>query len=194
MIEFFNIESGDRVADLLSGSGYYTRILVPLVGDSGQVYAGNNAFYDRFFAEPFAALLDEPAFSDVIPINGRVDALALPADGSLDAVIMSMAYHDVVLTDEDRDEMNRIVYRALRSGGVYGIIDHAAAAGSGTSAASELHRIDEQAVIDEITAAGFELDAEADFLANPQDDHTLSIFDESVRGQTDRFVLRFTKP
>jgi predicted methyltransferase len=194
VIEFFSIESGDSVADLLSGSGYYTRILVPLVGDAGQVYAGNNAFYARFFAEPFAALLEEPAFSSVIPIDGRVDELALPADGSLDVVIISMAYHDVVLTDEDRNEMNLIVNRALRSGGVYGVIDHAAAPGSGTSATEALHRIDEQVVIDEVTAAGFELGAEADFLSNPDDDRTLSIFDESIRGQTDRFVLRFTKP
>ena len=107
---------------------------------------------------------------------------------------MSQAYHDLALTDEDRNEMNRRIYRSLRSGGVYGIIDHAATSGSGTSAAEELHRIDEQVVIDEITAAGFELDAEVGFLANPDDDHTLSIFDESLRGQTDRFVLRFTKP
>ena len=194
VMEFFNIGAGDRVADLLSGGGYYTRILVPLVGDDGQVYAGNNAFYMRFFAEAFDALLNEPAFSDVIRIDGPVDQLPLPTDGSLDAVIMSLAYHDLALTDEDRNEMNRIVYRALRSGGVYGIIDHAAPPGSGTSTTQELHRIDKQVVIDEITAAGFELDAEADFLANADDNHTLSIFDDSIRGRTDRFVLRFTKP
>ncbi len=194
VLEFFNIGSGDRVADLLAGGGYYTRILVPLVGNAGRVYAGNNAFYARFFAETFDALLNEPAFSDVVRIDGRVDELALPTDGSLDVVIMSQAYHDLALTDEDRDEMNRRIYRALRSGGVYGIIDHAAASGSGTSAAEELHRIDKQVVIDEITAAGFELDAEADFLANPGDDRTISIFDPAVRDRTDRFVLRFAKP
>lgn len=194
ILEFFDIGSGDRVADLLAGGGYYTRILVPLVGDEGQVYAGNNAFYARFFAEPFAALLEEPAFSNVIRIDGRVDQLALPTDGSLDVVLMSQAYHDLALTDEDRSEMNRRINEALKSGGIYGIVDHAAAPGSGTSATEELHRIDEQVVIDEITAAGFELDAEADFLANPDDDHSLSIFDPGIRGQTDRFVLRFIKP
>ncbi len=194
ILEFFNIGSGDRVADLLAGGGYYTRILVPLVGEEGQVYAGNNAFYARFFAEPFAALLEEPAFSNVIRIDGRVDQLALPTDGSLDVVLMSQAYHDLALTDEDRSEMNRRINEALESGGIYGIVDHAAAPGSGTSATEELHRIDEQVVIDEITAAGFELDAEADFLANPDDDHSLSIFDPGIRGQTDRFVLRFIKP
>src|SRR5690606_40001650 len=123
-----------------------------------------------------------------------VDELPLPEDGSLDAVIMSQAYHDLVLGDEDRDEMNRRVFRALKSGGVYGIIDHAAAPGTGTSTTESLHRIDKQFVIDEITAAGFELAGESDALANPEDDHSVAVFDPSVSGQTDRFVLRFEKP
>lgn len=194
VIEFLGIGPGDRVADLLTGGGYYTRILVPLVGDDGRVYAGNNPFYMGFFGEAFDALLAEPAFADVVRIDGRVDELPLPADASLDAVIMSHAYHDLVLGDEDRGEMNRRVFRALKSGGVYGIIDHAAAAGSGTSTTESLHRIDPQVVIDEVTAAGFELAAESDVLANPDDDHTAMIFSPDVSGNTDRFVLRFEKP
>lgn len=194
VLEFLGIGPGDHVADLLAGGGYYTRILVPLVGESGRVYAGNNPFYAGFFGEAFDALLAEPAFRDVVRIDGPVDELSLPTDGSVDAVIVSQAYHDLVLGDEDRDEMNRRVYRALASGGVYGIIDHAAAPGSGTSATESLHRIDKQFVVDEVTAAGFELAAEADILANPDDDHTASVFDASISGRTDRFVLRFEKP
>lgn len=194
VLEFFGIGAGDAVADLLAGGGYYTRILVPLVGESGRVYAGNNPFYAGFFAEAFDALLAEPAFGDVIRIDGPVDELDLPADGSLDAVIVSQAYHDLVLGDEDRNEMNRRVFRALGSGGVYGIIDHAAVPGSGTSDTESLHRIDRQTVIDEVTAAGFELAGESDALANPDDDRTAGIFDPSVSGRTDRFVLRFEKP
>jgi predicted methyltransferase len=194
VIAFLGIGPGDRVADLLAGGGYYTRILVPLVGSSGRVYAGNNAFFGQFFAEAFDALLGEPAFRGVARIDGPVDELALPQDGSLDAVIMSQAYHDLVLIDEDRDEMNRRIFRALRPGGVYGIIDHAAEAGSGTSATESLHRIDRQVVVDEVTAAGFRLAGEADFLANPDDDHAVGIFDPAVRGRTDRFVLRFERP
>lgn len=194
VLEFLRIGPGDHVADVLAGGGYYTRILVPLVGESGRVYAGNNPFYTGFFGEAFDALLAQPAFADVVRIDGRVDELPLPGDGSLDAVIVSQAYHDLVLGDEDRDEMNRRIFRALGSGGVYGIIDHAAEAGSGTSATESLHRIDKQFVIDEVTAAGFELSGEGDMLANPDDDHTASVFDPSISGRTDRFVLRFEKP
>jgi predicted methyltransferase len=194
VLEFFGVGPGDRVADLLAGGGYYTRILVPLVGNSGRVYAGNNPFYANFFGEAFDALLAEPAFRNVVRIDGPVDELALPTDGSLDAVIVSQAYHDLVLGDEDRGEMNRRIFGALKSGGVYGIIDHAAAAGTGTSSTESLHRIEQQFIVDEVTAAGFELAAEADVLANPDDGHTVGIFDPSIAGRTDRFVLRFEKP
>lgn len=194
VFEFFGIGPGDRVADLLAGGGYYTRMLVALVGPQGRVYSGNNPFYAGFFGEAFDAMLSDPAYRSVVRIDGRVDELALPTDGSLDAVIVSQAYHDLVLGDEDRGEMNRRVFRALKSGGVYGIIDHAAVPGSGISATESLHRIDKQFIVDEVTAAGFKLAAEADFLANPDDDHTVIIFNPEISGHTDRFVLRFEKP
>jgi predicted methyltransferase len=192
VIEFFGIGAGDHVADLLTGGGYWTRILVPLVGPDGRVYAGNNPFFGRFFGEAFNALLAEPAFSKVVRIDGAVDRLALPADGSLDAAIMVMAYHDLFLVDEDRGALNRAVFAALKPGGVYGIVDHAAAPGTGSTKAEELHRIDKQVVIDEIEKAGFKLVREADFLRNAADDHSKKIFD--LGGATDRFVLRFEKP
>jgi predicted methyltransferase len=194
VLAFLDIGAGDHVADLLAGSGYYTRILVSLVGPEGRVYAGNNPFFGGFFGEAFDALLAADGFDDVVRIDAPVDALPLPDDASLDAVIMSQAYHDLVLGDEDRGEMNGTIFAALKPGGVYGIIDHAAAAGSGISATETLHRIDKQFVIDEVEAAGFELAAEADFLANPDDDHSTMIFAPDIVGQTDRFVLRFEKP
>jgi predicted methyltransferase len=194
VLEFFGIERGDRVADLLTGGGYWTRILVPLVGESGRVYAGNNPFFARFFAEAFDALLAEPAFANVVRIDGPVDRLGLPSDGSLDAVLMVNAYHDLFLTEEDRGALNRSVLAALKPGGVYGIIDHAAAAGAGSSQVESLHRIEKKVVVDEIQAAGFTLAGEADFLRNPADDHTAGIFAPPLAGKTDRFVLRFEKP
>jgi predicted methyltransferase len=194
VLAFFDIGAGDRVADLLAGGGYYTRILVPLVGSAGKVYSGNNPFFRQFFGEAFDALLAEPGFAAVVRVDGPVDALPLPRDASLDAVIMSQAYHDLVLGDEDRNAMNRAVFAALKPGGVYGIIDHAAAAGTGISTTESLHRIDKQFLISEVEAAGFKLAAEADFLSNPSDDHSVGIFDPSMRGKTDRFVLRFEKP
>jgi len=194
VLAFFDIGPGDHVADLLAGGGYLTRILVPLVGANGRVYSGNNPFFAGFFGEAFDALLNERGFEGVIRIDAPVDALPLPGNATLDAVIVSQAYHDLVLGDEDRGRMNRAVLAALKPGGVYGVIDHAAAPGTGTSSTESLHRIDKQFVIDEIESAGFELAAEAYFLSNPNDDHSVMIFDPTMRGQSDRFVLRFEKP
>jgi predicted methyltransferase len=194
VLAFLDIGPGDKVADLLCGGGYYTRILVPAVGENGEVYAGNNPFFQRFGDEALTALLTEPGFENVHRIDGPVDELALPANGSLDAVIIVLAYHDLWLTDEDRNELNRRVFAALKPGGVYGIIDHHAAEGTGTDVIQSLHRIEESIISTEISAVGFSLVARADFLANPDDDHSLRVFDPSIRGNTDRFVLRFEKP
>jgi len=38
------------------------------------------------------------------------------------------------------------------------------------------------------------LEAESDLLRNPADDHSLLVFDEKIRGKTDRAVFRFRKP
>lgn len=194
VIGFFGIERGDHVADLLTGAGYWTRILVPLVGPEGRVYAGNNPFFAEYFKEPFDALLAEPKFANVVRIDGPVDRIALPADGSLDAVIMVNAYHDLYLTEEDRGALNRKVLGALKPGGVYGIIDHNAARGDGATKVMALHRIEKQTLVDEVTAAGFTLAREGTFLRNAADDHSMAIFAPSISGKTDRFVLRFEKP
>jgi predicted methyltransferase len=194
VLDFFDVGPGDHVADLFAGSGYWTRILVPLVGADGKVYAGNNPFYTEFFREPFDALLAESAFSSVVRVDGRADALPLPADASLDAVLIVNAYHDLWLTDEDRNAMNRAIFAALKPGGVLGIVDHDTAAGTGASAAESLHRIEKQVVIDNVRAAGFILADEGNFLRNPEDAHTAGVSDPAIQGKTDRFVLRFEKP
>ncbi len=194
VLEFFSIKPGQKVADLLAGGGYYTRILVGVVGEEGEVYAGNNPFYLGFVQKDWDALFAEPAFKNVHRVDGRVDQLPLPQDGLLDAVIIVLAYHDLLLTDEDRSKMNAQVFAALKSGGVYGIVDHQAKEGSGTEFVKSLHRIDEAVIIAEVTAAGFKLAQKGDSLRHPEDDHTKKVFDASVRGKTDRFMLRFEKP
>lgn len=194
VLEFFGVGPGAHVADLLAGAGYYTRIVVPVVGPDGAVYTGNNPFFQRFGEEAMTALLSQPGFENVHRIDGPVDEIALPLDGSLDVVMVVLAYHDLWLTDEDRAELNRRVMASLKPGGVYGIIDHHAGAGAGTSVIESLHRIEESVIVDEITTAGFVLAERGDFLSNPDDDRSVRVFDPSIRGQTDRFVLRFEKP
>lgn len=74
------------------------------------------------------------------------------------------------------------------------IVDHEAPGGTQDAAIEKLHRIERTKVIAEVTAAGFKLANEGNFLRNPTDDHSLSIFDAKVRGHTDQYALRFVRP
>ena len=94
----------------------------------------------------------------------------------------------------DRATMNRGIFNSLKSGGVFCVIDHRAQQGSGARDAQDLHRVDPEMVQREVLAAGFVLEADSDLLRNPADDHTLSVFDDSIHGRTDRFLLKFRKP
>jgi len=86
------------------------------------------------------------------------------------------------------------LFRLLRPGGRLLVVDHAAVAGSGSSAAQELHRVDEAFARADFERAGFRFVASSDALRNRADDHSKSVFDEAIRGKTDRFVFVFEKP
>ena len=90
-------------------------------------------------------------------------------------------------------EFNRVVYKRLKPGGFYVIVDHAAAAGAGTGDAQTLHRIDPVSVREEVAAAGFVLDGQSGILANKEDPHAMKVFDPMIKGETDRFAFRFVK-
>ena len=125
------------------------------------------------------------------------EPVATPLPSGLDAVIIRQNYHDLYdkhMAPVDVAVFNKGVFSALKPGGIYVVLDHAALAGSGIGATDSLHRIDPARVKTDVLAAGFTLDAESSMLANPSDDHTKSVFDSSVRGHTDQFLYRFKKP
>jgi predicted methyltransferase len=198
MLAFFRVRPGQRVADLFAGGGYTTELLARAVGPTGAVFSQNNAFVlDRFARAPWTARLALPANARVVPVEREFDAPLPDEARDLDAVIFVLAYHDTVWQHTDRAAMNRAIFAALRPGGVYGIIDHSAAAGHGLDDVQTLHRIEQSALVAEVTAAGFRLDAEADFLRNPSDTRDWNDAPSAAadrRGTSDRFVLRFVKP
>jgi predicted methyltransferase len=125
------------------------------------------------------------------------DALAFPEP--LDVVFTAQNYHDMALAAYglgDRNAMNRTAFAALKPGGLYVVIDHSAIDGSPvqTDAENTTHRIDQATVRREVEAAGFVFDGEAGFLRNRDDNRTTSVFDDTIRGRTDQFVMRFRKP
>ncbi|MBE7218239.1 MAG: class I SAM-dependent methyltransferase [Caulobacteraceae bacterium] len=196
VLAFMGVRPGWRIADLFAGK--FTRAFSQAVGAKGKVYAIE--FAQLVKAHPAALTRANAVASRAINGNVEVqtppiDAPALPAN--LDAVFIRQNYHD--LHDKwtgpaDVGLFNRNVYAALKPGGIFVIIDHAAAAGTGLRDTDTLHRIDPAAVKAEVTAAGFVFDGSSDALANPADDHTKAVFDPSIRGRTDQFIYRFRKP
>jgi len=90
--------------------------------------------------------------------------------------------------------MAQAVFDSLKKGGVYFVLDHAANPGTTEADIAELHRIEKTQVIKEVEAVGFKLAGEGDFLHRASDDHSKSIFDKAIRGNTDQYALKFVRP
>ncbi len=196
VVAFIGVKPGDRVADIISGR--FLRALSQAVGPTGKVYAVEPAEVIKVHPEVLTTVQGvaaAPGYGNVEISTPAIDALALPP--GLDAVLIRQNYHDLhdkFMGPADVPAFDRKVFQALKHGGVFVVLDHAAAAGSGLRDTDTLHRIDEAAVKSEVEAAGFVLDAESPILANPADDHTKLVFDPAIRGHTDQFLLRFRKP
>ena len=196
VIAFLGLQPGQRVADIVAGR--FTRALSQAVGPKGKVYAVEPAEVVKVHPQALTmmnGLAALPDYANVQVLTAPINAPALPA--GLDAVFIRQNYHDLhdkFMGPADVAAFNRAVFAALKPGGVYVVLDHAAAAGSGLRDTDTLHRIDAASVKAEVTAAGFVLDGESAVLANPADAHDKNVFDPSVRGHTDQFLLRFRKP
>ena len=198
VIAFSGLKAGDKVLDLIPSSGYWSRIFSPLVGPEGHVYAVWPKAYADVAQADVKVMRELAARPDYA--NLTVDVQPTPdltAPEPLDVVFTSQNYHDYpdeFMGHYEPDKLNQAVFAMLKPGGTYFIVDHAAEAGSGMRDTEELHRIDPAIVRQQVEAAGFEFVGESQILRNPNDDHTLPVFDPKIRRQTDQFVLRFRKP
>lgn len=198
VLAFFKIAPGQKIGELFAGGGYTTELMARIVGPDGKVYAQNTKeVLDRFARKPWSERAAKPVMKNVVGIEQPTDD-PFPAEAKdLDAVITILNYHDFVWQKADTAKLNKKVFDALKKGGVYGIVDHSAAKGSGTRDVETLHRIDEEAVKKEVLAAGFKLDAESDLLRHPDDTRDWNSSPKAAgekRGTSDRFTLRFVKP
>ena len=198
LLAFAGVRPGLVVADFWPAGGYITRLLSRVVGSNGRVYAvAPKEVTD--VAPPTAALVRS---IDADPTTPNVSAYATPATSfmapeALDLVWTTQNYHDFFPEGfEAIDSMafNRPVFKSLKPGGIYLVSDHVAECGSGTRDSGRLHRIDRRFVMNEVLTAGFEFVEELPVLRNSNDNHSLSIFDDAIRGRTDQFVYRFRKP
>jgi predicted methyltransferase len=203
MVVFAGIKPGMKVVDLIPGGGYFTRIFAKVVGDKGFVYAYQPSNLDDYIKKRFSvtdvttAFLSKPyeAYKNVQVLHAPVEKFVVPEQ--VDLVWTSRNYHDLhdpFFGPADLKVVNKAVFDSLKPGGIFLVLDHAAEPGSGLRDTNTLHRIDEAAVKQEVEAAGFKLAGESSVLRNPADDHKSKVFDASVKGKTDQFILKFRKP
>lgn len=193
MTAFGEVRPGDKVGELVPGAGYMTRVLSKSVGPSGHVYLINSPPRQAGTPQAFQPLLDDKAnYPNLSFVLSDFKTLSVPEP--LDLVWTSQNYHDLHNPGRNLDivAVNKLIYNALKPGGIYVVLDHQTAKGVEFSA--DLHRIDEAKVKSEVEAAGFKYVGSSAVLRNPADDGTKAIFDASIRGKTDQFILKFRKP
>jgi predicted methyltransferase len=196
---FAGIKAGDRVVDLIPGGGYFTFVFSGLVGPTGHVYATVPTPAKAYMAKLTAGIDTFAATHPNVTVVYSEKSFA-PPDGPVDVVWTAQNYHDLYnpmgpsAGPPDLLPINKAIFAALKPGGVYLIVDHSAPAGSGVADTKTLHRIDEAVVRKDVEAAGFVFEGSSDLLRNPADPRTALVFDPSIRGRTDQFVLKFRKP
>ncbi len=196
LINFAGLKQGDSVADFVPGAGYFTRIFSNVVGPKGHVYAivpQELAMKRPQMASAIYTLSQTPPFTNVV---AQVQPTAEAGTGdTLDMAWTSDNYHDMYgfFGKDAAAAAVGSLFRALKPGGVFIVIDHVANAGA-TEAPATLHRIDPAVVKAQVEAAGFKLEATSDSLKNPNDPHTETVFAPDIRGHTDQFVFKFRKP
>ena len=199
MLEFAGVKPGMTVVDLIPGGGYFTRVFSKAVGEKGTVYAvGNPPRPPQDPAKPPPPPAQDQIAADANYANVKSIHIPLAQGVSIptpaDVVWTSQNYHDLHnVPNMDMVAFDKSVFAALKPGGVFIVLDHAANPDT-PNVTSTLHRIDPAVVRKEAEAAGFKFEGESTVLKNPADDHTKGIRDGFTQGQTDQFVYKFRKP
>jgi predicted methyltransferase len=198
-LEFFRVAPGMTVFEIEAGAGWYTELLSHAVGPGGAVVMQNPEGFRAFVGEQIDARLKDARLANVRQSLSNFDVLDAP-DASIDIATWVQGPHELYFLPQDGKSLGdpaksyAEIFRILKPGGAFAVIDHSAVAGAPESAGNDLHRVDRAIVIAMAAAAGFTLEAESDFLANPEDPRTIGVFDPAFRGKTDQFALRFRKP
>ncbi len=200
LLAFLGLEQGMNVLDPFGGNRYWTEIIAPAVGPTGSVTVWQPT---QFMSDKTRA-----SFATYLATHRNVAFTSSPfespnfAPNSYDFALINLDYHDVYW-QSDKNKIVRmepqawlkILYAAMKPGAIVGVVDHAAKAGSEPRASVEaMHRIDPAVVRADFKRAGFVLVGESQLLRNRADDHRLGVFDQAIRGKTDRFVLKYKKP
>jgi len=200
ILRLSGVGKGWKVGDYMGATGYYSELLSYLVGPHGHVYLLNNQAYDDWSENRWQGRIND-RLPNVEHRQVDFENIGLPSH-SLDAVFMIKVFHDLYWVDDDpkdhwpkfnTDRAMREVNRVLKNRGVLVLVDHSAKPGTGATNAQDLHRIDEEFVVQQLQKHGFRLVSRSDVLRRPEDARDQITYKGPMVGKTDRFVLVFRK-
>ena len=208
-LRFFGVQPNQTVLELWPGRGWYTEILAPYLHDEGQLRAvvatGNYLKPYKDFLAAHPEQYDRVQVVEVAPPA----SLSLGPDGSADVVLTFRNLHGWV-TGGYAQQLHEAIFKVLKPGGVYGVVEHRAPAGTSLEQSAKSGYVAEEAAIAMATAAGFVLEERSGINDNPKDtkDHPNGVWSlpPTLRGgdtdrekftaigESDRMTLRFRKP
>jgi len=195
VLHYLGLEKGDTVLDLVASGGWYSVASAIATGPEGKVYAHNPdaalKLRDGAYETEITARLAANPLSQIERLNTEINDLGVD-DNSVDLALTALNFHDVYNSfgAAAATGMLLAVKAKLKPGGVLGLIDHA---GNPNADNNALHRIDPALAVAAAEAAGFKIERN-DMLLDGYDDMSKNVFDPLVRGKTDRFILKLTKP
>ena len=193
-LKFFGLADDMHVLELVPGGGWYTKVLAPVLAENGRLAVSIGA-------EGVASVIDEQGWEVEVVETGNFS----PVEGSrlyqITDVDFGEGVFDMALTfrnlhnfnEVGRNAINAAVFRALKSGGRYGVVDHTRRHMQADNY-ENWRRMDPVLAIKEIEAAGFEFVDYSDLHYRADDELVYEVGRKTVTGNTDRFTLLFRKP
>jgi predicted methyltransferase len=196
-LKFFGLKEDMRVLELLPGGGWYSKLLAPTLAEKGQLLVAiGTQNIERMVADgsmPNVEVLAVDMSSFKRPEGSRrfaIDAIKLDTK-DIDLVLTFRNLHN--MTAPTRDMLNKEVFRVLKKGGLYGVVDHTRRHMQADNS-ENWRRMDPVQMIKEIESAGFEFVDYSDLHYRYDDELVYEVGRRSVSGNTDRFTLLFRKP
>ena len=196
VVAFLDVEPGMTAIDLIAAGGYYTEVLSIAVGPEGRVLAQNPLFVLKFREgandKALTKRLADNRLPNVVRLDGQIEELDIKP-GSVDVAITALNFHDIYNRDghDAAVAFSKQVFGLLKSGGVFGVVDHEGAAGADNA---KLHRMQSSLAVSALEDAGFTIAAISSLLRNDEDDLSSMVFAPEIRGKTDRFLIKAVKP
>jgi len=197
-LEFFGVSQDMKVLELFPGGGWYTKVLAPVLRENGELHV---ALGTRRVAENLVGKVDGFDKVKVLDIEADFSPGELVGTNSITEFSLGEKNYDAALTfrnmhnfdEASRNRINQQVFKSLKKGGVYGVVDHTRRHMEPHTAENR-RRADPVTIIKELLDVGFEFEGSSDLHYRADDELRYEVGRKTVTGNTDRFTLLFRKP